>query len=186
MQAKPTAATYALQTPASVSQFLGQLVAWGRTSANEWQSCGGCNGWELDKSYSATDPATATNDSSHAVSSAPANGNGSHHDSPPHAASSAPAIPNGNDCHHDPSEEAGSSETGLHLPAQQVQEAQIALRQQIKSPKKWNEKLRLRSGENHRRPDWKWDEPLDTWYAAGPPKEMQPSETPAASDKYIK
>ena len=167
VQAKPTAATYALQTPEAVSQFLSQLVAWGRTSANDWQSCGGCNGWEIDRSPLAPNQSTA-NDASGAAPSARANGNSSCHDS---------------------YAESSCSQNGRQPAAHQVQDAQNALRQQLKLqdgnvPENFGEKSWHRSSEGQRRrSDWKWDQPLDTWYEAGPPKSKQASPSPPPNDR---
>lgn len=44
---KPTEAFWTLRDPTEVAAFLNRLVAWGKTSANQWHSVGSCAGWTI-------------------------------------------------------------------------------------------------------------------------------------------
>ena len=242
MQAKPTAATYTLRDPVAVSQFLSQLVAWGHTSANDWQSCGGCNGWELDKSAAApprpiprspfrgTDhkPSNGLPDGwrhapsgntvaetvhglrTHGASESQDNGTASHLQDAgvpePEGPQKLPSATRSQSKHHAASQhdafqkleqqpsavssENGSVGTSQHeasqkppqQPAQQMQEAQEALRQQLRPSENGSGKLRSQGGDGQkRRPDWKWDQPLDTWYERA--SAHDPSHTSGSSNE---
>ncbi|KAK9820682.1 hypothetical protein WJX74_005534 [Apatococcus lobatus] len=219
-KAKPTAATYALQDPVAVSRFLSQLVAWGHTPDNDWQSCRGCNGWELDQSAAAsqtpdphspfweTDPkanglpngwrhAPSGNTISESVHDLPSRGGSAQLRSNGNATNSQDAGPalreasqkspsatcsgnnnkaaskhEGSRKHLQPQSASsnGNAAASQHAasqqlprkPAQQLQEAQEALRQQLTG--NGSGKLQMKSADGpKRRPDWKWDQPLDTW-----------------------
>lgn len=219
MQAKPTAATYTLRDPVAVSQFLSQLVAWGHTSANDWQSCGGCNGWDLDRSavasqdttpalpFAATGPKAnglpdgwrhapsgyTISETVHGLATRSGSSNqwengdaspSSDVDASQHRMSeksqqeqqqqAASSRQNGNAAaasHEGFQNHEGSQK---QQPAQQMHEAQEALRSQLQLGDKGSGKLRSKSGDGQkRRPDWKWDQPLDTWYSSRAPDSSQ-------------
>ncbi len=188
LQAKPTAATYALQDPAAVSQFLSQLVAWGRTAANDWQACGGCNGWELDRSQCASH-SSASED--HCNGSAAQEGTASGHLTSSNgswgadqATTSGGPDPPRNDwenthggergaAHGNRSRADGEAASGQSQSAMLVHEAHEALRRHMQQPQPEKAELQGRRGSGEgqrRRADWAWEKPLDTWYEAGPKK----------------